>query len=215
MKLIHSTKLDMMRNSLFFTIVLLLICCNIGHSTKNIQLPSPAKSYAKNHQEARSFCEMNGYATDFYYLIDLSIHPGRFRFFIYDFKKKVITHKNIVTHGSCDVFEANPDQWEKPKFDTRKDSHCSMKGKFKIGKRDYSSWGINVKYWLHGLEVQNQSAVDRMVVLHSWSAVSNHEIYPRVSPLSWGCPAVSDAFMRKLDQQLQATKKPVLLWIIE
>ncbi|MFM2229879.1 MAG: hypothetical protein RL607_1137 [Bacteroidota bacterium] len=203
-----------MRNS-FFAIVLLLICCNNGHSTKNKPLAPPAKSYAKNHQEARSYCEKNGFATDFYYLIDLSIHPGRFRFFVFDFKKDSITHQNIVTHGSCDVFEENPDQWEKAKFDVRQNSHCSMKGKFKIGKRDYSSWGIKVKYWLHGLEAQNNSAVDRVVVLHSWSAVADKEIYPRVSPLSWGCPAVSDNFMRILDQQLQATKKPVLLWIID
>jgi hypothetical protein len=203
-----------MRNSLF-AIVLLLICCNNGHSTKNKPLAPPAMSYAKNHQEARLFCEKNGFATDFYYLIDLSIHPGRFRFFVFDFKKDSITHQNIVTHGSCDVFEENPDQWEKAKFDVRQNSHCSMKGKFKIGKRDYSSWGIKVKYWLHGLEAQNNSAVDRVVVLHSWSAVADKEIYPRVSPLSWGCPAVSDNFMRILDQQLQATKKPVLLWIID
>jgi hypothetical protein len=41
------------------------------------------------------------------------------------------------------------------------------------------------------------------------------EIYPRHSPLSWGCPAVSNEFMEKLDERLQQSKKPVLLWIIE
>jgi hypothetical protein len=53
------------------------------------------------------------------------------------------------------------------------------------------------------------------VVLHSWSAVSNDEIYPRYSPLSWGCPAVSDEFMQILDEKLKAVEKPVLLWIVE
>lgn len=202
-----------MRNVTMLSILLLMFTYE-GFSNKTSQLFPSGKRYAKTHDEALQYCKNKGFNTDFYYLIDMRIHPGKFRFFVYNFKKKVITHKNIVTHGSCDVFEANPDQWEKAKFDSRKDSHCSMKGKFKIGKRDYSSWGINVKYWLHGLEVQNQSAVDRVVVLHSWSAVANEEIYPQVSPLSWGCPAVSDAFMRKLDQQLQATKKPVLLWIL-
>jgi len=90
-----------------------------------------------------------------------------------------------------------------------------MKGKYKIGKRDYSSWGIKVKYWLHGLEPTNQTAVERVVVLHSWSAVKNKEVYPRYSPLSWGCPAVSDDFMLVLDERLQQIPKPVLLWIIE
>ena len=90
-----------------------------------------------------------------------------------------------------------------------------MKGKYKIGKRDYSSWGINVKYWLDGLEESNKNAVERVVVLHSWSKVSDKEIFPGYSPLSWGCPAVSDAFMKKLDEKLKVTDKPVLLWIIE
>jgi len=45
--------------------------------------------------------------------------------------------------------------------------------------------------------------------------VADKEIYPRYSPLSWGCPAVSDNFMRTLDTKLQATQKPVLLWIID
>jgi hypothetical protein len=90
-----------------------------------------------------------------------------------------------------------------------------MKGKFKVGKRDYSSWGINVKYWLHGLEKTNANAENRVVVLHSWDAVSNDEVYPQVSPLSWGCPAVSNEFMKKLDAKLKDVKQPVLLWIID
>ena len=61
----------------------------------------------------------------------------------------------------------------------------------------------------------NKNAEKRVVVLHSWSAVKNQEIYPRYSPLSWGCPAVSDAFMEKLDKRLQQSEKSVLLWIIE
>ena len=123
--------------------------------------------------------------------------------------------RNLVTHGSCDQFEENPDKWKKVKFDHRIDSHCSMKGKYKIGNRDYSSWGINVKYWLHGLEATNKSAEKRVVVLHSWSAVKNKEVYPKYSPLSWGCPAVSNEFMKKLDSRLQKSEKPVLLWIVE
>ncbi|MFA7446734.1 MAG: murein L,D-transpeptidase catalytic domain-containing protein, partial [Flavobacteriaceae bacterium] len=81
--------------------------------------------------------------------------------------------------------------------------------------RDYSSWGIKIKYWLHGLEATNSNAMQRVVVLHSWEAVSDDEIYPNVSPLSWGCPAVSNEFMEFLDQKLQVAQKPVLLWIIE
>jgi hypothetical protein len=193
---------------LFFLTFLSFICCNNA-------VEIPPKDYSTTHAEALTFCKKNGFNQDYFFLVDLSIHPGKNRFFVYDFKAKKVLDKNLVTHGSCDQFEDNPDKWEKVKFSSKVNSHCSMKGKFKIGKRDYSGWGIKVKYWLHGLEQTNASAVNRVVVLHSWDAVSNDEIYPQVSPLSWGCPAVSNDFMKKLDGKLQQTKKPVLLWIVE
>ena len=197
-----------MKNILLITF-LSFICCN------NAKVETAVKDYTSKNEEALKYCKDNGFNQDFYFLIDMSIHPGKNRFFVYDFKDTKISDKNLVTHGSCDKFEENPEQWEKAKFDNRTDSHCSMKGKFKIGKRNYSSWGIHVKYVLHGLEKSNSNAEDRVVVLHSWDAVSDKEVYPQVSPLSWGCPAVSNEFMKKLDAKLKASKKPVLLWIID
>lgn len=185
------------------------VCCN------NAVESGPPKDYSGKHQQALAFCKANGYNESYYFLVDLSIHSGKDRFFIYDFKQQQITDKNLVTHGSCDVLEANGDKWEKAKFNNANNSHCSAKGKYKIGKRDYSSWGIKVKYWLHGLDASNSNAEQRVVVLHSWSAVANEEVFPNYSPLSWGCPAVSDDFMKVLDAKLQATSKPVLLWIVD
>ena len=196
--------------SIIFLVLLGFVCCN-NATTKVI----PVKDYSSTNAEALQYCRENGFNEDYYFLVDLSVHPGKNRFFVYDFKQNKITDKNLVTHGSCDQFDDNPNKWEKAKFSNKSNSHCSMKGKYKIGKRDYSSWGIKVKYWLHGLEKTNANAVNRVVVLHSWSAVANEEIYPQVSPLSWGCPAVSDDFMRKLDAKLKTTSKPVLLWIVE
>ena len=196
-------------NKFFLLIFIAFICCN------NAKIEAPTKDYTSKNVEALKYCKKHHFNEDFYFLIDMSIHPGKNRFFVYDFKNNKITDMNLVTHGSCDKFEENPNQWEKAKFDNRTDSHCSMKGKFKVGKRDYSSWGINVKYWLHGLEKTNSNAENRVVVLHSWDAVSNKEVYPQVSPLSWGCPAVSNAFMKKLDAKLKEAKQPVLLWIID
>ena len=192
-----------------FVAFLSFICCS-NSSTETV-----AKNYSKTHDEALVFCKENKYNQDYYFLVDLSIHSGSNRFFVYDFATKKVIDKNLVTHGSCDQFEENPDKWEKAKFSNKLDSHCSMKGKYKIGKRDYSSWGINVKYWLHGLEKSNSKAIERVVVIHSWNAVKNTEIYPKFSPLSWGCPAVSNEFMKVLDEKLKRSEKPVLLWIIE
>jgi hypothetical protein len=186
------------------------LCCN------NAEVSSDSiKDYELYHNEAAEFCKQNNFNESYYFLVDLSIHSGKNRFFIYDFESKKFLDKNLVTHGSCDQFEENPAKWEKVKFDHRVNSHCSMKGKYKIGSRDYSSWGINIKYWLHGLESTNKSAEKRVVVLHSWNAVKNNEVYPNFAPLSWGCPAVSNEFMKELDIRLQKSEKPVLLWIIE
>lgn len=177
-------------------------------------VPPSQVNYVSFHQEALAFCQENKLNTDFYYLLDYSIHSGKKRFFIYNFNDTILTHAGLVTHGACDVFEENVTKYASAKFSNRVDSHCSSAGKYKIGKRDYSSWGIGIKYWLHGLESTNSNAQKRVVVLHSWDSVSDTEIYPDYSVLSWGCPAVSDDFMRELDRQLKQTPLPTLLWII-
>jgi hypothetical protein len=184
-------------------------------SSSDNEVAPEAKNYTSKHTEALAFCKKKHYSEDYYFLVDLSVHSGTNRFYVYDFKQKKITESNLVTHGSCDAFAVNDAKYEKAKFSNRNDSHCSSIGKYKIGKRDYSSWGINVKYWLEGLEETNNNSVERVVVLHSWDAVANAEIYPQYTPLSWGCPAVSNDFMIKLDAKLQKTEKPVLLWIVE
>ncbi|MGK4569232.1 murein L,D-transpeptidase catalytic domain-containing protein [Flavobacterium sp. 3HN19-14] len=196
-----------MRKIVLITL-LSFICCN------NTKIETP-KDYTAKNTEALAFCKKNNFNEDYYFLIDLSIHSGKNRFFIYDFKQQKITNQNLVTHGSCDVLDDNDQKWEKAKFNNQDNSHCSAKGKYKIGKRDTSGWGIKIKYWLHGLEPTNNNAIGRVIVLHSWEAVSDKEVYPNYSPLSWGCPAVSDAFMTKLDAKLQKSEKPVLLWIVE
>ncbi|AXG73116.1 peptidase [Flavobacterium arcticum] len=182
---------------------------------KETNQPIVEKDYSTTHAEALTFCKANNFCADYYFLIDMSIHSGKNRFYTYSFKENKIVDKKLVTHGSCDAYEPNSTKYQKAKYSNRAESHCSSKGKYKIGKRDYSSWGINVKYWLHGLEESNSNAKDRVVVLHSWDAVADVEIYPTYSPLSWGCPAVSNNFMKQLDAKLKQTDKPVLLWIID
>ena len=199
------------------TITLLLLglmSCIGAPETETASKKKTPKDYTSKHTEALAFCKKEKFNEDYYFLLDMSVHSGRNRFFVYDFNEKKIVDSNIVTHGSCDIHEDNDEKWEKAKFSNADGSHCTAVGKYKIGKRDYSSWGIKVKYWLHGLEKTNNNAVARVVVLHSWTAVADTEIFPDYSPLSWGCPAVSDNFMRKLDTRLQKAEKPVLLWII-
>lgn len=178
--------------SLIFLLFGLISCM----ASSDNDVSDKSKNYTAKHTEALAFCKKKQYCEDYYFLVDLSVHSGKKRFYVYDFKQKKITDRNLVTHGACDALENNDTKYEKAKFSNKNDSHCSSVGKYKVGKRDYSSWGINVKYWLDGLEDTNSNARDRVVVLHSWEAVANAEIYPQYTPLSWGCPAVSDALWK-------------------
>jgi hypothetical protein len=211
-----------MRMIFIFATALGFACCDksspsagfANHREAGIANVDPTKDYTAFHRKAKAFCASHGFDQSYYFLADLSIHSGKNRFFVHDFATGETVAESLVTHGSCDQFADNPNKWETARFSNAGDSHCSAKGKYKIGRREWSTWGIHVKYWLHGLEKSNSNAVGRVIVLHSWSAVADTEIYPQYSPLSWGCPAVSDAFMRDLDARLQKTEKPVLLWIV-
>ncbi len=184
-------------------------------NTDNNRVENPPKEYAPIHQEALAYIKKKNYNPDYYFLLDYEVHPGRKRFFIYDCKRGQITDSALVTHGACDVNERNPEKWEKAKFSNQPDSHCSSKGKFVLGNRDWSGWGIGVKYWLKGLESTNNNAEKRVVVLHSWEAVPDAEVFPETIALSWGCPAVSNSFMRTLDNKIQnSSNQKVLLWIL-
>ncbi len=200
---------------IFYSLLILALFSGFSCQKKQTFFKDKIRDYNTFHQQAIDFCRKNDLSTDYYFLIDMSIHSGKNRFFVYDFINKKIEFEKLVTHGICDVFQENSTQWEKAKFSNKIDSHCSSKGKYRTGKRDSSKWGIGIKYWLIGLENSNSNSEKRVTVLHSWEAVSDTEIYPNYNALSWGCPAVSDAFMTILDKKLQKTKKPVLMWIIE
>ena len=135
-------------------------------------------------QAGKAYCDKNGYNTNYCFLVDFSIHSGKRRFFVWDFKG---------------------------------DSYCSSLGKYKVGIRSYSKWGINIHYKLHGLEATNDNAFKRYIVLHSYTPLPETEVYPLHLPLgiSQGCPVISDEVMRKVDGLLKAEKKPVLLWVYD
>lgn len=164
-------------------------------------------------KEALTFCQKNGYNEHYCFLIDMSIHSGLNRFFVYDFDKNKTTMSILVGHG-CGNYPWSSD-WtrDKPTFSNVDGSHCSSLGKYKIGKRAWSDWGINVKYVLHGLEKTNSNAQSRYIVFHSWEKVPEKEVYPDGTAEGWGCPTISNNNMKIIDPMLQKSKKPVLMWI--
>ena len=168
---------------------------------------------AAKAQEAFKFCTSHSYNTDFCLLLNFHVHSGLTRFYVWDFKLNQPVDSGLVSHG-CGT---NPWGYDysktNPQFSNVYESHCSSLGKYKIGDRGYSSWGIHVNYAMHGLDTTNNNSYGRLICMHSWDMVSENEIYPYGTPEGWGCAAVADGFMIRLDEKLKEVKRPVLLWI--
>lgn len=197
-----------------FLISTMLISCNnltedSAQSTSK-GVSNLAKSKAK---EALAFCQTNNMNQDFCILIDMGIHSGKKRFFVWDFNENKITHRFLVGHGCGNNSWSSDETKDNPSFSNTEDSHLSSLGKYKIGERGYSNWGVHTKYLMHGLESTNSNALKRIIVFHSWEAVSDEEIYPKGTPEGWGCPTISNASFKTVDDLLKNASKPVLMWI--
>ena len=159
--------------------------------------------------EAEAFVKKKNMDASVCILVDMRIHSGKNRIFVWDFNKKKVLITGLCAHGVGGGSTAN-----KPVFSNTIGSNCTALGKYRIGKRGYSNWGIHINYKMHGLEKTNDNAYSRIIVLHSYSPVQNHEIYPNtLFGQSAGCPVLADEVMRKVDQLLRKKNKPVLLWI--
>lgn len=143
-------------------------------------------------EEAHNYCKANNMNTDLTILVDMNIHSGKYRLFVWDFKGDSVRLNAICSHGSCGGFPHPKTAYEQPLFSNKPQSYCSSLGKYKVGKRGYSNWGIHVNYKLHGLESTNDNAYQRIIVLHSWEHVPDQEVYPEYAPNSLGCPMVSN-----------------------
>lgn len=190
-----------------------------GIDSNSLQFPSNEVrtqqqiNLQKKAQEALRYCKQKRFNTDFCILIDMGIHSGKKRFFVWDFKKQSLKQSFLVGHGCCSNPWNNDASKSHPRFSNEDGSHCSSLGKYKIGARGKSAWGIGINYLLHGLEKSNSNALKRAIVLHSWHAMPDEEIFPDGAPEGWGCPTLSNASFLWLDPMLSESKKPVLLWI--
>lgn len=179
-----------------------------SYSIDTLRLQNKAK-------EALNFCKKNKMNTNYCILIDMQIHSGRNRLFLWDFKEKRIKESGLCSHGCGDEPWGADETKDTPVFSNQPDSHLSSLGKYKIGKRGWSNWGIHVNYKLHGLDKTNSNAYKRIIVLHSWEAVEKEESYPIGTPEGWGCPAINNDKMKVLDDYLKKEHIPLLLWVYE
>ena len=213
-----------MRITVLFTclIITLFTAC------KNDRLPQPNKAIvdtvkhifnptkiAEKAKEARTYCKKKKYNENFCFLVDMNIHSGLNRFFIWDFKTNKIIKSMLVGHGCYRNRWSKDASRDNPVFSNIDGSHCSSLGRYKISDRGVSEWGIKVKYNLIGLDSTNSNASKRSIVLHSWEMMSENELFPNGSPEGWGCPTLSNRNMKIVDSMLLQTKRPTLLWIFK
>lgn len=191
-----------MRRFVFYSLVFQLSFCYSQLSNKLLKKATEAKAYCQKYKMNTNFC----------FLMDVSVHSGKNRFYIYNFETNSISHSGLVCHG---VGKNSTEQ--KPVYSNIVGSNCTSLGKYKIGQRAYSNWGINIHYKMHGLENSNSNAFKRHIVLHSYDYVTDKEIYPLHLTMGWsqGCPVVANGLMKQIDKLLKKSTMPTLIWIFE
>lgn len=187
-----------------------------GRISEDLHPPITASSPIRNPlpvSEAKAYAQSKGFDTTLCLLIDMGRHSGLKRFFVIDLIHRTVLDSGRVSHGCGTKPWGRATSRQHPVFSNTPDSHCSSLGHYRIGRRGVSQWGIKVNYLLHGLDSTNNQALNRFIVLHSWERISEQEIWPYGTTESWGCPAVSNEFMIRLDSVLRDREKSVLLWM--
>ncbi len=156
---------------------------------------------------ARDFVKQKDYNDKICFLLDMSLSSGQARFFVFDLKKDSLVNAGLVTHGRC-----YQDWLEGRKYSNTIGSGCTSLGKYKIGQAYHGRFGP--AYKLYGLEKTNNNAYKRYVVLHAHECVPESAVADEICQ-SDGCPTVSPGFLQYLKQVINASKKPMLLWIYE
>ncbi|MDX1907444.1 MAG: murein L,D-transpeptidase catalytic domain family protein [Bacteroidia bacterium] len=197
-----------------------LVACH-GSEIKHEAIPlslsvSPPADLTRTRQHAREalvYCRANRLDTTRCILIDMGLHAGVKRLLVWEFAGDSIGYRALVSHGSGDNPWSQDVSRENPTFSNVPGSYCSSLGRYRIGARGYSNWGIHVKYLLHGLDSTNTEALARDIVFHGWDMIPDEEVWPRGAPEGHGCPAVSNRTMTYMDSLLQTHTQPVLMWV--
>lgn len=170
----------------------------------------PAENWEKKLNELKEYCGKNQYNTHFGILIDFSIPSSDYRYFFVNMDNKTIVKKGLVAHGDCNDFPASVTE---AKFSNRDNSHCSSKGKYKVGESYKSKiWGKS--YRLHGLEASNSNAFARGIVMHAHSELPYVPNGTYINT-SYGCPMLNKQFFNEMAQIIDTTTTPMIMWIYQ
>lgn len=179
----------------------------LAEEPRHVKEVADVSKIHRKGKEAQAFVKANGMNSDWCILIDFSHDLYTKRMFIYDLKAGKIIKTALVSHGF-----GPGNTIDHVVFSNVPNSYCSSEGKYRIGIRSYSNWGVHFHYKLHGLEKTNNNAFKRLVVLHSYEYAECD--WPTTA--SAGCPVVCDEIMNYIDSKIKAsTNKKILLWIFK
>jgi len=157
--------------------------------------------------EAKTFTKEKRFNEKLCFLVDMSVSSGKNRFLVYNMETDSIINSGLVTHGRCN------EMWmEGRKYSNVPGCGCTSLGKYKIGYSYNGTFGL--AYKLYGLDKTNDNAFKRFVVLHAHECLPETEVQNEICQ-SDGCPTVAPGYLQQLNQIIDKSTKPILLWIYE
>lgn len=146
------------------------------------------------------------YNKNFAFFIDMKVHSGKFRFFVYDLKNNKIIDRGIVAHGSGSETGIKG----KLKFSNIPNSLSTSLGTYSIGNQYYGKFGKS--YRLHGLDATNSNAFSRDIVFHYYFDVPYKEQDNYICN-SYGCPMVNKKYFNRIAQIIDNSKSHIVMSI--
>ncbi len=205
-----------MKKWAFIVLILLSVTCLTYFyfsKTKPLQSPITTKVVTQQNQknilakvvQAKKYIVKHKLNNQYCFLINMQLPSNKNRMYVIDLKKDSVVAKGLVAHGSC-----NTNFLKEAQFSNTPDCGCSSLGKYKVGYKYKGQFGEAFK--LYGLDSSNSNAFKRYIVLHSYECVPTAEQdYPICNSL--GCPMVAPLFLQTLQQYIQLSSKPILLWM--
>src|SRR5688572_19157346 len=83
-----------------FLFCVLLFSCIAAPSGDDRPVVNAGKTRQKA-REAQAYCQAKNFNSEYCILVDMSLHSGLKRFFVWDFAKDSILHRFLVGHGCC------------------------------------------------------------------------------------------------------------------
>lgn len=191
---------------------LLLTNCNFINTyhkinSNNIPVLNNSEKYRVENQlnKVKKLVDTNSkFNNEIAFFIDMKIHSGKNRFFIYDLKNNKLIDEGLVAHGSGSETQVAGIL----KFNNTNNSLCTSLEKYSICNSYVEKFGK--AYKLFGLDTTNSNAFDRNIVLHKYFDVPYEE---QEAPIcnSLGCPMVNEKFYNRIQKIIDNSKKKIIL----